>query len=196
MSLPSCQQHWRNIRLRTKLCFGGSRRQNHRFDYSTSGTDDGLFGAMLPIPTYPQDLDQPTLPPDSAVESIPQDPMSDVSFNDCLPQFFSDHEIARSPSPQLSPSHNPPEQSLVGTSAPLRTHPSLTDYLSNYPIWPIQAEDSNMSFFQTGETSKENMGLSSTESPATEARDVTSAPTEKQAEGSSSAVSAKAKTTA
>ena len=82
---------------------------------------------MLPIPTYPQDLDQPTWPPDLPVESRPPDPMSELSFNDCIPQLFSDHELARSPSPQLSPSNNPQEQSLVGTSAPLLTHPSLTD---------------------------------------------------------------------
>ena len=97
-----------------------------------------------PIPAYPQDMDQSTLPPDPPVDSTPQDPMSDVSFNDCLHLLFSDHELARYPSSQLSPSDNPPEQSMVGTSAPLLTHPTLTDYLSNYPKWPNEAEDSNM----------------------------------------------------
>ena len=45
-----------------------------------------------------------------------------------------DHERARSPAPQVS---SPGKQSsLPGTSAPLLTNPSLTDFLSNYPIWP------------------------------------------------------------
>ena len=51
-----------------------------------------------------------------------------------LPQLFSDHERARSPSPKVS---SPGKQSSIpGTSAPLFTNPSLTDFLSNYPIWP------------------------------------------------------------
>ena len=51
-----------------------------------------------------------------------------------LPQLFSDHERARSPSPKISSPEKP--SSLPGTSAPLLTNPSLTDFLSNYPIWP------------------------------------------------------------
>ena len=34
-----------------------------QFDCSTSGTDDELSEAMLPIPTYPQNLEQPELTP-------------------------------------------------------------------------------------------------------------------------------------
>ena len=40
-------------------------------------------------------------------------------------------------------SDNTPELSRAGTSAPLLTQPSVTDYLSNYPLWPNQAKDSN-----------------------------------------------------
>ena len=32
----------------------------------------------------------------------------------------------------------------MGISAPLLTHPSLTDYLSKHPIWPNRAEDSSL----------------------------------------------------
>ena len=39
----------------------------------------------------------------------------------------------RSPSPQISSSD---KDSLPGTSASLLTNPSLTNFLSNYPIWP------------------------------------------------------------
>ena len=100
---------------------------------------------MLPIPTYLQDPEHSVLLHDPPADPVLPDPQSEVSFQDCLQQLFSDHELARSPSPQLSPSDNPPEHSLAGTSASLLTHPSLTDYLSNYPIWPNQAEASNMS---------------------------------------------------
>ena len=51
-----------------------------------------------------------------------------------LPQLFSDHERARSPSPRISSPERQP--SLLGTSAPLLTNPSLTSFLDNYPIWP------------------------------------------------------------
>ena len=62
------------------------------------------------------------------------------------PAVFFDHQPARSPSaPPLLPANDPLAQSLVGTSAPLLTNPSLTDYLSNYPIWPLQVNNSNMS---------------------------------------------------
>ena len=81
---------------------------------------------MLPIPTHSAQLMQ-TQP--ANITDMPSQ-LSETSMFDCLPQLFSDHEPRRSPSPQLSPSDNPPELSPSGTSAPLLTHPSLTDYLS------------------------------------------------------------------
>ena len=51
-----------------------------------------------------------------------------------LPQLFSDHESVRSPSPQVPSSDK--ESSLPGMSTSLLTNPSLTNFLSNYPIWP------------------------------------------------------------
>ena len=127
-SLPSRRRHWMDTRLRTKLRAGGSRMHYQQFDYSTSGTDEELSDVMLPIPPDPADADQ--------VEREVPLPTSDqsVSPTQYLPQLFSDHERARSPSPQVS---SPGKQSsLPGTSAPLLTNPSLTDFLSNYPIWP------------------------------------------------------------
>ena len=41
------------------------------------------------------------MPPEPLLEPATQDPVHDVFFQDCLPQLFSDHESARSPSPQL-----------------------------------------------------------------------------------------------
>ena len=100
---------------------------------------------MLPIPLQSPKSEHPLLPPKPINDPTLSDPQSDVSLLYCLPQLFSDHELARSPSPQISKSNSPSAQSLVGTSAPLLTHPSLTDYLSNYPIWPNRAEDSSLS---------------------------------------------------
>ena len=134
-----------NTLLRSKLRAGGSRQHCQQFDYSTSESDSEPSGAMLPIPIHSPEPENPLLPPDTFKDPSLTDPQSDVSLLDCLQQLFSDHELARSPSPQLSASDSPLEQSLMGTSAPLLTHPSLTDYLSNYPNWPNQAEDSNMS---------------------------------------------------
>ena len=99
-----------------------------QFDYSTSGTGDEFSDVMFPIPPDPVDADQ-------VAPEVPM-PSSDqlISPTQRLPQLFFDHERARSPSLQIS---SPGKQSsMPGTSAPLLTNPSLTDFLSNYPIWP------------------------------------------------------------
>ena len=128
VSLPSRRRHWMDTRLRTKLRAGGSRMHYQQFDYSTSGTDDELSDVMLLVPPDPVDADQ--VEPEAPMPSADQS----VSPTQHLPQLFSDHERARSPLPQVS---SPAKQSLLpGTSAPLLTNPSLTDFLSNYPIWP------------------------------------------------------------
>ena len=82
---------------------------------------------MLPVPPDPVGADQaePEAPTHLSDQSVPP--------THRLPQLFFDHERARSPSPQVSTSG---KESSLGTSAPLLTNPSLTDYLSNYPIWP------------------------------------------------------------
>ena len=127
-SLPSQRPQWMDTRLRTKLRAGSSRMHYQQFDYSTSGTDDELSDVMLPVPPDPVDADP--VAPDVPMLSSDQS----ISPTQRLPQLFSDHERARSPSPQIS---SPGKQSsMPGTSAPLFTNPSLTDFLSNYPIWP------------------------------------------------------------
>ena len=138
-SLPSRQRHWMDTRLRTKLRAGGTRQHYQQFDYSTSETDDETSGAMFPIPK-PSPQQVQVQPADVVEDPVGPDLLSDTSMLDYLPQLFSDHEPRRSPSPQLSPSDNPTELSPLGTSAPLLTHPSLTDYLSNYPLWPNHAK--------------------------------------------------------
>ena len=141
--VPSRQRHWMDTRLHTYLRAGGTRQHYQQFDYSTSETDDKTSRAMLPIPTYSPQQRQNQPPPDLIGDPIPPDSLSDVSMLSCLPQLFSDHEPARSPSQQVSQSDNTPELSLPGTSAPSLTQPSFTDYLSNYSLWPNQAKDSN-----------------------------------------------------
>ena len=127
-SLPSQRHHWMDPRLRTKLRAGGLRMHYQQFDYSTSGTDDELSDVMLPVPPDPVDA-EPVAPEFPMLSS---DQL--ISPTQRLPQLFSDHERARSPSPQVSPPGK--QSSIPGTSAPLFTNPSLTDFLSNYPIWP------------------------------------------------------------
>ena len=126
-SLPSRKRHWMDTRLRTKLRAGGSRMHYQQFDYSTSGTDDELSDIMLPVPPDLINAGQaePETPPAASDQSI--------SPTCILPQLFSDHERVRSPSPQISSSD---KDSLPGTSASLLTNPSLTNFLSNYLIWP------------------------------------------------------------
>ena len=87
---------------------------------------------MLPIP--PNTIDADHLEPVAPIPSLDQS----ISPTRQLPQIFSDHERARSLSPQLTASEKEP--SLLGTSAPLVTNPSLTDFLSNYPIWPTATQ--------------------------------------------------------
>ena len=127
-SLPSQRHHWMDTRSRTKLRAGGLRMHYQQFDYSTSGTDDDLSDVMLPVPPDPVEADQ--VAPE--VPMLSSDQLTSPTQR--LPQLFSDHERTRSPSPQVS---SPEKQlSMPGTSAPLFTNPSLTDFLSNYPIWP------------------------------------------------------------
>ena len=133
-SLPSRQRHWFDTSLRTKLRAGGTRQHYQQFDYSTSDTDEETHGAMLPIPTNsPQKL-QTQPPPEATIDPSASDPLSDLSMLSCLPHLFSDCEPRRSPSPHVSESRKTPEQPPTGTSAPLLTQPSLTDYLSNFPF--------------------------------------------------------------
>ena len=128
LPLPSRGRHWMNTRSRSKLRAGGSRMHYQQFAYFTSGTDDELSGVMLSI--LPMHFDVPPAEPEAPTPSSDQS----VSPRRDLPHLFSDHEHARSPSPHLTASEK--ESSLLGTSAPLLTNPSLTDFHSNYPIWP------------------------------------------------------------
>ena len=52
--------------------------------------------------------------------------------------LFSEHEMIEGPpNEQETQQHaSETETSLIGTSAPLLSNPSLTDVLSNFPIWP------------------------------------------------------------
>ena len=141
-SLPSRQRHWMDTRLRTKLRAGGTRQHYQQFDYSTSDTNEETHDEMFPIPTYcPQ---QVHTHPEAITDPSAPDFLSDVSMFSGLPQLFSDHEPVRSPSPHYLQSNKTPELSPMGTSAPLLTQPSLTDYLSNYPFWPDRAKDSTV----------------------------------------------------
>ena len=112
------------------------------------------------LPTYPQDTEQPAMPSDPLLESATQHPVSDVFFQNCLPQLFSYHEHARTPLPQLSLSDIPTSQYLAGASATLLTNPFLSDYLSSYPIWPHQADSPETSLSRPSSPSLDDAYLS------------------------------------
>ena len=150
-SLPSRQRHWMDTRLRTKLRAGGTRQHYQQFDYSTSDTDEETHDEMLPIPTYsPQQIHTQPHPEAITDPSVP-DLLSDVSTLSGLPQLFSDHEPMRSLSPHISQSSKTPELSPMGTSAPLLTQPSLTDYLRIYTLGQVTTTSTHRSFYQKGE---------------------------------------------
>ena len=99
---------------------------------------------MLPIPTSSPQQVQNQPPPDLIGDPMAPDSLSDVSMLSCFPELFSDHEPTRLPPHKF-------HSQIILRRLPIRvpllrylTHPSLTDYLSNYPlIGPNQAKDSN-----------------------------------------------------
>ena len=108
-SLPSRRRHWMDTRLRTKLRAGGSRPHYQQFDYSTSGTDDELSDAMLPMPPNPvdEDLVEPAAPPAALDPSI----SPPVYYLNCsLTMSACAHRLHRYPPPKkkhrcLEPRH-------------------------------------------------------------------------------------------
>ena len=160
-SLPSRQRHLMDTRLRTKLRAGGTCQHYQQFDYSTSDTDKKTHDEMLPIPTYSPQQIQTQPHPEAITDPLAHGLFSDESMLSCLPQLFSDHEPKRFPSPHISQSSKTPELSPMGNSAPLLTQPSLTDYLSNNPLWPNHAKDST----SPSRPSPPSESLSSAKSP-------------------------------
>ena len=168
-SLPSQQPHWMDTRLRTKLRAGGTRQHYQKFEYSTSDTDEETHDEMLPIPIYsPQQIHTQSHPEAITDPSTP-DLLSDVSMLSGLAQLFSDHEPMRSPSPHISQSSKSPELFPMGSSAPLLTQPSLTDYLSNYPLWPDRDKDSTLPSSSPSSPSGSIPSLKSPQPPPTAA---------------------------
>ena len=166
-SLPSRQPHWMDTRLRTKLRAGGTRQHYQQFEYSTSEADEEAYNEMLPIPTYsPQQIHtQPH--PEAITDPSALDLSSDVSMLSGLPQLFSDHEPMRSPSPHISQSKKTPELSPMGTSALLLTQTSLTDYLSNYPLWSDRDKDPTVPSSRPSSPSGSIPSVKSTQPPPT-----------------------------
>ena len=97
---------------------------------------------MLPIPTYPQDLAQPEVSPEPTPEHEAQDAVSDISFQDCLLQIFSDHGTALSINTTVSVGQH--TSAISAWDICPFINKSFT-YPSNYPIWPHQAEESDVS---------------------------------------------------
>ena len=71
------------------------------------------------------------LPPEVPIAHLPELPLSPPSNESTL---FSEHELVDAPLP--FPSTAGAETSLAGALAPRLTNPSLSDMISNFPIWP------------------------------------------------------------
>ena len=132
VSLPSRQRHWMDTRLRTRTRAGGSRLHYQQFDHSETESEDERSDVLLSSAQVNPDesvilsslLDEPV-----PILEMPISPLPDVIENTESPP-------TQASAPTQIPTKNA-SISLAGTSAPLLTNPSLTDMLSNFPIWPL-----------------------------------------------------------
>ena len=145
VSSPPRQSHWMDTRLRTRIREGGSRLQYQQFDYS-SGSDTDPRGPSDVLLSSAQELSQSqeNLPSWGGAGEVPGVPPTATTAQE-EEVLFSEHEMVPVKPELTQPSSKPlqvesktniNETSLSGTSAPLLNDPSLTDILSNYPIWP------------------------------------------------------------
>ena len=138
-SLPSRQRHWMDTRLRTHMRAGGSRLHYQQFGYSSTESDDERSDVLLSsVQASPDEsvilsshVDEPAPIPEMPISPLPA--MEALfSENEAVPDAL---DIA--PDPTIHVPTKSAATSLTGTSAPLLTNPSLTDMLSNFPIWPL-----------------------------------------------------------
>ena len=138
-SLPSRQRHWMDTRLRTRMRAGGSRPHYQQFDHSSSESDDERSDVLLSSAQANPDESGILSSPVDEPAPIPEMPISPLPSMEAL---FSENEAVpditdETPSPPTQAPTKSASTSLAGTSAPLLTNPSLTDVLSNFPIWPL-----------------------------------------------------------
>ena len=131
--LPPRQRHWMDIRLRIRA--GGTRRSYQQFGSSTD-TDEESSNVLLSSAQAETNEEQElaTQPVTLTVQPVemPQTPTNNTG------NLFSEHEMIEVPTNEQETQQPASETgtSLIGTSAPLISDPSLTDVLSNFPIWP------------------------------------------------------------
>ena len=145
VSLPSRQRHWMDTRLRTRTRAGGSRLHYQQFDHSETESEDERSDVLLSSAQVNPDesvilsslVDEPVPILEMPISPLPAEEAL-FSENEAIPDVIENTE---SPPTQASaPTQIPTKNasiSLAGTSAPLLTNPSLTDMLSNFPIWPL-----------------------------------------------------------
>ena len=138
-SLPSRQRHWMDTRLRTRMRAGGSRPHYQQFDHSSTESDDERSDVLLSSAQANPDESAILSSPVDEPAHIPEMPISPLpamealfSENEAVPDIMDD-----TPNPPIQAPTKSANTSLTGTSAPLLTNPSLTDMLSNFPIWPL-----------------------------------------------------------
>ena len=122
-------------RLRTRLCAGGTRRYYQQFGSSTD-TDKESSNALLSSAQTGTNEEQALTNQREALATQPIEiPLTPL---DSTENLFSEDEMIEAP-PDERQTRQPVSEtrtSLIGTSPPLLTNPSLTDVLSNFPKWP------------------------------------------------------------
>ena len=123
-----------DTRLRTRMRAGGSRLHYQQFNYSSTETEDERSDVFLP--STGNNPDESIILSSLADEP---EPIPEIRSHHCqcpeneaVPDIIDDIQ-----NPPIQIPTNSAETSLSGTSAPLLTNPSLTDKLSNFPIWPL-----------------------------------------------------------
>ena len=139
VSLPSRQRHWMDTRLRTRTRAGGSRLHYQQFDHSETESEDERSDVLLSSAHVNPDESVGLSSLADEPAPIPEMPISPLPAMEAL---FSENEAipdvnGNTPSPPTQAPTKKASISLAGKSGPLLTNPSLTDMLSNFPIWPL-----------------------------------------------------------
>ena len=134
-SLPPRQRHWMDTRLRTRLRAIGTRRYYQQFDSSPYSDEESSNVLLSSAHTENNEEQELATQPEYLIVPPVEMPLTPTKITENL---FSEHEMIEAPLNDQD-THQPVSEtgtSLIGTSAPLLSNPSLTDVLSNFPIWP------------------------------------------------------------
>ena len=133
-SPPPRQRHWMDTRFRTRIRTAGNRRYCQQFGSSTDTDEESSDVLLSSAQTETNEEQELTTQPETLTVPVEMPPTpTNITEN-----LFSEQEMIEAP-PNEQETQQPASEtitSLIGTSSPLLSNPSLTDLLSNFPIWP------------------------------------------------------------